>query len=149
LPERGAVEIGLLERSFSTMAGSLQESREELAASRARIVAAAYQERRRIEPDLQDGTQQRLVSLVFDLRAAEATVPPENTGLTGLTGLRMQLARVADGLVGATNELRELSRGIHPAILSEGGLPPALKTLARRSVVPVELDVDVPARLPE
>jgi signal transduction histidine kinase len=60
-----------------------------------------------------------------------------------------QLARVADGLVGATNELRELSRGIHPAILSEGGLPPALKTLARRSVVPVELDVDVPARLPE
>ena len=56
------------------------------------------------------------------------------TGLTGLTGLRMQLARVADGLVGATNELRELSRGIHPAILSEGGLPPALKTLARRSV---------------
>jgi signal transduction histidine kinase len=61
----------------------------------------------------------------------------------------MQLARLADGLVGATNELRELSRGIHPAILSEGGLPPALKTLARRSVVPVELDVDVPARLPE
>jgi len=57
LPERGAGEIGLLERSFNTMAGSLQESREELAASRARIVAAADQERRRIEPDLQDGTQ--------------------------------------------------------------------------------------------
>ena len=85
MPERGAGEIGLLERSFNTMAGSLQESREELAASRARIVAAAYQERRRIEPDLQDGTQQRLVSLVLDLRAAEATVPPEKTALTGLT----------------------------------------------------------------
>jgi signal transduction histidine kinase len=85
LPERGAGEIGLLERSFNTMAGSLQESREELAASRARIVAAADQERRRIERDLHDGTQQRLVSLVLDLRAAEATVPPEKTALTGLT----------------------------------------------------------------
>jgi signal transduction histidine kinase len=141
--EQGVGEIGVLERSFNTMAGSLEQSREELAASRARIVAAGDQARRRIERDLHDGTQQRLVSLVLDLRAAEAAVPPEPPEL------RAQLARVADGLTGALEELRELSRGIHPAILSEGGLAPALKALARRSAVPVELAVDVQARLPE
>jgi hypothetical protein len=63
--------------------------------------------------------------------------------------MRTQLARVAEGLTGALEELRELSRGIHPAILSEGGLGPALKALARRSAVPVELEVDVRVRLPE
>jgi signal transduction histidine kinase len=141
--ERGVGEIGVLERSFNSMAGSLEQSRDELAASRARIVAAGDQARRRIERDLHDGTQQRLVSLVLDLRTAEAAVPPERPEL------RAQLARVGDGLTGALEELRELSRGIHPAILSEGGLGPALKALARRSAVPVELDVDVGARLPE
>jgi signal transduction histidine kinase len=141
--EHGVGEIGVLERSFNTMAGSLEQSREELAASRARIVAAGDQARRRIERDLHDGTQQRLVSLVLDLRSAEAAVPPERPEL------RAQLARVTDGLTGALEELRELSRGIHPAILSEGGLAPALKALARRSAVPVELEVDVQARLPE
>jgi signal transduction histidine kinase len=141
--EQGVGEIGVLERSFNTMAGSLEQSREELAASRARIVAAGDQARRRIERDLHDGTQQRLVSLVLDLRSAEAAVPPERPEL------RAQLARVTDGLTGALEELRELSRGIHPAILSEGGLAPALKALARRSAVPVELEVDVQARLPE
>jgi signal transduction histidine kinase len=141
MTERGVGEIGVLERSFNTMAGSLERSREELAASRTRIVAAGDQARRRIERDLHDGTQQRLVSLVLDLRAAEAAVPPE------LPGLRAQLAGVADGLAGALDELRELSRGIHPAILSEGGLGPALKALARRSAVPVELEMDVPVEL--
>jgi signal transduction histidine kinase len=141
--ERGVGEIGVLERSFNTMAGSLEQSREELAASRARIVTAADQARRQIERDLHDGTQQRLVSLVLDLRTAEASVPPEQPAL------RAQLARVADGLAGALEELRELSRGIHPAILSEGGLAPALKALARRSAVPVELELDVQGRLPE
>ena len=141
--ERGVGEIGVLERSFNTMAGSLEQSREELAASRARIVAAADQARPRIERDLHDGTQQRLVSLVLNLRAAEAAVPP------GQPELRAQLARAADGLAGALEELRELSRGIHPAILSEGGLAPALKALARRSAVPVELALDVEGRLPE
>jgi signal transduction histidine kinase len=141
--ERGVGEIGVLERSFNSMAGSLELSREELAASRARVVAAGDQARRRIERDLHDGTQQRLVSLVLDLRAAEAAVPPERPEL------RAQVGRVADGLTGALEELRELSRGIHPAILSEGGLAPALKALARRSPVPVELTVDVKTRLPE
>ena len=143
LPEHGAAEIGVLQRSFNYMAGSLQDSREELGASRARIVAAADHARRRIERDLHDGLQQRLVSLVLDLRAAEASVPPESTEL------KERLDEVARQLTGATDELRELSRGIHPAILSEGGLSPALKALARRSGVPVELDVDVPTRLPE
>jgi signal transduction histidine kinase len=143
MPERGVGEIGVLEASFNTMAGSLELSREELAASRTRVVAAADQARRRIERDLHDGTQQRLVSLVLDLRAAQAAVPPE------LPELRAQLARVADGLTGALEDLRELSRGIHPAVLSEGGLAPALKALARRSAVPVELEVEVPARLAE
>jgi signal transduction histidine kinase len=142
MAERGVGEIGVLERSFNSMASSLEQSRDELAASRARIVAAGDQARRRIERDLHDGTQQRLVSLVLDLRTAEAAVPPEQPEL------RAQLDRVADGLTGALEELRELSRGIHPAILSEGGLAPALKALARRSAVPVELKVDEPAARP-
>jgi signal transduction histidine kinase len=143
IPERGIAEIGVLQRSFNTMAGSLQQSRTDLAASRTRLVAASDQARRQIERDLHDGIQQRLVSLVLNLRTAEAAVPPE------LFGLRGQLADIADGLTGALTDLRELSRGIHPAILSEGGLSPALKALARRSAVPVELDIDVRQRLPE
>jgi signal transduction histidine kinase len=117
------------------------QARAELAASRARIVAAADQTRRRIERDLHDGIQQRLVALGLDLRAAQAAVPVE------LPDLQAQLALLAEGLGEALDELRELSRGIHPAILSEGGLAPALKALARRSAVPVELDVHVETRL--
>ena len=143
IPERGIAEIGVLQRSFNTMAGSLEQSRSELAASRTRIVAASDQARRQIERDLHDGIQQRLVSLVLDLRTAEGAVPQE------LPELRAQLARVADGLTGALEDLRELSRGIHPAILSEGGLGPAVKALARRSAVPVQLDLEVATRLPE
>jgi signal transduction histidine kinase len=143
IPERGIAEIGVLQRSFNTMAGSLQQSRMDLAASRTRLVAASDQARRQIERDLHDGIQQRLVSLVLDLRTAEDAVPPELSGLGG------QLAEIADGLTGALTDLRELSRGIHPAILSEGGLSPALKALARRSAVPVQLDIDVRQRLPE
>jgi signal transduction histidine kinase len=119
------------------------ESRAELAASRARIVATADATRRRIERDLHDGAQQRLVSLALALRAAEAAVPPE------LRQLRKELSRVVDGMTSALDELREMALGIHPAILAEGGLGPALKTLARRSAIPVELEVRAAARLPE
>jgi signal transduction histidine kinase len=143
LPERGVAEIGVLERSFNTMAESLQQSRRELAASRTRIVAAGDLARRRIERDVHDGIQQRLVSLVLDLRSTEAAVPPR------LPELRAQIAEVADNLTGSLEELRELSRGIHPAILSDGGLSPAIKALARRSTVPVKLDLDIERRLPE
>jgi signal transduction histidine kinase len=143
LPQGGRGEIGVLERSFNTMASSLRDSRAQLTASRARIVAAADQARRRIGRDLHDGAQQELVSLMLNLRAAEANVQPEPEEL------REQLAQLADGLAGAIDDLRVLSSGIHPAVLSEGGLRPALAALARRSAVPVELEVDVPARLPE
>jgi PAS domain S-box-containing protein len=120
------------------------ESRSELAASRARVVAASDEARRRIERDLHDGTQQRLVSLALALRAAEAGVPP------GLDELRGELSRTATGLADAVEDLQEISRGIHPAILAEGGLGKALRGLARRSAVPVELDVRTgDRRLPE
>jgi signal transduction histidine kinase len=119
------------------------ESRAELAASRARVVAAADETRRRIERDLHDGVQQRLVSLGLELRLAQSDVPSE------VPALHAELGRVVDELAGAVDELREISRGIHPAILSEGGLEPALRTLARRSAVPVELDVRAETRFPE
>jgi signal transduction histidine kinase len=119
------------------------ESRAALAASRARVVAAADETRRRIERDLHDGTQQRLVSLMLELRTAEATEPSE------ASELRAQLGRTARGLGAVLEELREISRGIHPAILSKGGLERALRALARRSAVPVELDLRSERRLPE
>jgi signal transduction histidine kinase len=111
------------------------ESRAELTASRARVVAAADETRRRIERDLHDGAQQRLVTLGLELRAAEATAPPE------LEELRAHLSHTVQGLAGVTEDLQEISRGLHPPVLSKGGLGPALKMLARRSAVPVELDV--------
>ncbi len=119
------------------------QSRAELKASRARVVAAGDQARRRIERDLHDGTQQRLVSIGLELRAAQAMTPPEVPELTA------QLSRVAHDLTDAVTDLQEASRGIHPAILSRGGLGPALRTLARRSALPVELDLHVDQRLPE
>lgn len=119
------------------------ESRLELVASRARIVAAADDGRRRLERDLHDGAQQRLVSVALDLRAAEAAVPDE------LVELKVQLSRAAASLAGAVTDLQEIARGLHPAVLSQGGLRPALKTLARRAPVLVHRDVVVPGRLPE
>jgi signal transduction histidine kinase len=119
------------------------EGRAALAASRARIVAAADETRRRIERDLHDGIQQRLVSLGLELRAAQATVPAR------LGELERALSRLAEGLASVFDELRQISQGIHPAILSEGGLGPALKALCRRSAVPVELDLAAARRLPE
>ena len=120
------------------------ESRAELAASRARVVAAADETRRRIERDLHDGAQQRLVSLALELRAAATGVPPE------LKELSAQLSNTAKGLNDVVKDLQELSRGIHPAILSKGGLGPALKTLVRRSALPVELELRAAnRRLPE
>jgi GAF domain-containing protein len=125
------------------MAISNAESREELKASRARIVAAADSTRRRIERDLHDGTQQQLISLMLELRSARASLPP------GLADLDAQQARIEQGLDAVLNDLREMSRGIHPTILTKAGLGPALKTLARRSVLPVELELLTERRLPE
>ena len=119
------------------------ETRAELNASRARIVTAGDQARRRFERDLHDGAQQRVVSLGLELRAVEASIPPEHQKL------RDRLSHAVAGLAGVSTELQEISRGIHPAILSKGGLGPAIKTLARRSAVPVVLDLKVDRRLPE
>jgi signal transduction histidine kinase len=118
------------------------ESKSELAASRRRIVAASDDARRRIERDLHDGTQQRLVSLGLAVRAARSSLPSD------LSDLRSQLSGIATGLAEAVEELQELSRGIHPAILAQGGLAPALRTLARRSAIPIALDIRMETRLP-
>jgi signal transduction histidine kinase len=112
-------------------------ARADLIASRARIVAAADDARRRLERDLHDGAQQRLVSLGLLLRSAENSLPPE------LHDQKRRLSDIGSGLSGVSEDLREISRGIHPAILSKGGLRPALKTLARRSPVPVPVELDL------
>jgi len=125
------------------MAIANAEAHDELSASRARVVASADETRRRIERDLHDGAQQHFVSLALQLRAVQASVPP------GQAKLADELGRVATGLKDALADLRELSRGIHPAILAEAGLGPALRALARRSRVPVKLDVRIEDRLPE
>jgi signal transduction histidine kinase/PAS domain-containing protein len=138
-----ALDTLLMFRDLRESQRKLEASRAELAASRARIVTAADETRRRIERDLHDGVQQRLVSLALLQRRAEAIVPPE------LGELQSQLSGVVDGLGGALEELQEISRGIHPAILARGGLVLALKALARRSAVPVELDMRVETRLAE
>jgi len=119
------------------------ESSAELAASRRRIVAASDDARRRIERNLHDGTQQRLVSLGLAVRAAEANLAPERQDVQD------QLSRVAIGLADAVEDLQEISRGIHPAILSRGGLGPALQALAQRSAIPVDLDITTDVRLAE
>ncbi|HWE13509.1 MAG TPA: GAF domain-containing sensor histidine kinase [Solirubrobacteraceae bacterium] len=118
------------------------ESRAALAASRARVVAAADEARRRIERDLHDGAQQQLVSLMLTLRAARATEQPQ------LDEVSTQLERTERELAGVLKELREISRGIHPAVLSSGGVGPALRVLAHRSPLPVQLDLQTERRLP-
>ena len=138
-----ALNTLLMFRNLRESQRRLEGSQAELAASRARIVTAADQTRRRIERDLHDGVQQQLVSLALAQRMAEAIVPPE------LHELQAQLSQVADGLAGALEELQEIARGIHPAILAQGGLAPALKTLARRSAIPVQLEVRAETQLPE
>ena len=119
------------------------EVRAEVAASRARIIAAADQVRQRIERDLHDGAQQRLVSLALRLRDAQADVPPE------LGELRAKLGHAVTSANDALDEVQEIARGIHPAVLASGGLRPALRALARRSPVPVRVDVLAEQRMPE
>jgi signal transduction histidine kinase len=132
---------GFTELAATTIANA--EAQAALTASRARIVAAADQTRRRIERDLHDGAQQRLVSLALQLRAVQADVPP------GAGELAQRLEGVVTEVTGVLEELREIARGLHPAVLSKSGLGPALRVLARRSAVPVSVDVQVAGRLPE
>src|SRR5215207_3399065 len=127
ITERRAAEEALRRRE-------IEEARTaELVASRARIVAAADAARRRIERDLHDGAQQRLVSLALDVNVARSRLDaePESAGPF--------LDRLARELSEASAELRELARGIHPAVLTERGLVPAIQALAGRAPVPVEI----------
>jgi len=119
------------------------QARLDLQASRARIVAKADLTRRQLERDLHDGAQQRLVSLALELQVAKSLVSPEPEAA------EEKLSQIRDGVTGVLEELREVSRGIHPSILSAGGLRPALSMLARRSAVPVELRVRGDLDLPE
>ena len=120
-----------------------EQNRQLLVEASRRLNLAADSERRRIERDLHDGAQQHLITLALYARAAEASAPAE------LAELKHQMSRIASGLAEVSLELQEISRGIPPAILAKGGLRTAIKELARRSPVPVQLDVALTDRLPE
>ena len=113
----------------------------EQAITQGHVIAAVDDTRQRIARDLHDGLQQRLVTLGLQVRTAEVSVPPSDVEL------KWELTRVADGLMDVLQDVREISRGIPPAILAERGLEPALRALARRSPVPVNLNLRIPGRL--
>jgi PAS domain S-box-containing protein len=115
-------------------------TRSELIASRARIVAAGDEARRRIERNLHDGTQQRLIALGLDLQALRAGIPAE------IVDAHAGLGRIGDDLDAVLEDVRELSRGLHPALLTQAGLGASLRALARNFPVPVKLDVNVAER---
>jgi len=119
------------------------QTKAELTTSRARIVAATDEKRRRLERELHDGVQQRIISLALEMTIAESSTPPE------LSELHAQMSSIKEGLKDLADNMRELSRGIHPTILSEGGLEPALKALIRRSEVPADHDIRIDTRFPE
>jgi signal transduction histidine kinase len=115
----------------------------ELQASRARLVEATDVERRRIERDLHDGTQQRLVSIAMSLGLLESRLPSDAAAASPI------VAQTREELALALAELRELTQGIHPALLAERGLPAALEELCRRAALPAHLDCTIDGRLPE
>ena len=127
---------------LAAMAVANAEARADLVASRERVITAADDAGRRLERDLHDGVQQRLISLALQLRFAAQGVPPD------VPALRDSLEHAAEGLSETLTELQQISRGIHPTILSKGGLGPAVRGLARRSPIQVELAVDAERRMP-
>jgi signal transduction histidine kinase len=133
----------LLRTHVSHLDAELRESLEELRASRARIVHAGDAERRRLERDLHDGAQSRLVALALLLRSARTRAKDDPQ-------LAAMLDRAQEELQTSLGELRELARGIHPAVLTDRGLEPALSALVARAPVPVtlEVEVEVADRLP-
>ena len=133
--ERNAAELAERQRQVERLAA-------DLTASRRRIVAAGDEMRRRIERNLHDGVQQRLVTVSLRLGGVRDRVP------AGLPAIRDDLGRLTDVLTETLDELRDLARGVHPAVLVEAGLGSALDGLARRSALPVQLDVQVDGRLP-
>jgi signal transduction histidine kinase len=141
--ERGVRVAAALAQENERLAAELRAQAKELRASRARIVEAGLAERRRLERDLHDGAQQRLVSLVLGLRMIEKRLDEDPVSARGL------LEMVGSELEAALRELRDLSRGIHPVVLSDRGLDAALETLAGRAPLPVELKATIAERLPE
>ena len=131
-----------LESDNRALAGEVERQLAELRASRARIVTATDAERRRVERDLHDGAQQRLVTLSLELGRLRAAAQAADPGLVAGLG---ELSRELES---AIEELRELARGILPPILTDAGLEAAVESLALRAAVPVKADVDLPARLP-
>ena len=130
---------------FAELAGQAlvnAQAREDLAASRARIVEAGDAERRRLERNLHDGAQQRLVALSLNLRLAARSSGDDPDAVAAFE-------RAGEELAQALEELRELARGIHPAVLSDRGLEPAIDALAARTPLPVRIDVELEERLPE
>ncbi len=135
-------EAELVAEENTRLDAELQARLVELRESRARIVEAGYAERRRVERDLHDGAQQRLVALALDLRVARAKLDEDPaTAAELLEGATLELAA-------ATEELRELARGLHPPVLTDRGLVAALEALASRSPIPVRVEADVTERAP-
>jgi signal transduction histidine kinase len=139
-PEGTEARIGSF-AELVTAALANVDAREQLAASRARIVEAADAARRRIERDLHDGAQQRLVALALNLRMLESSLEPGSRASRELATARADLEL-------ALEELRELARGIHPSVLVDRGLEAALAALAGRATTPVELEIDSCGALP-
>jgi signal transduction histidine kinase len=141
IPERSEVRL----RQFTELVGtavSNATAREDLLASRARIVTAGDEARRRLERNLHDGTQQRLIAIELDLQRIRSALP-EDQGAA-----RAGIEQAEHDLEAVLDEVREVSRGLHPAQLARGGLGVALGTLARRSPIPVTIEIDVDERPP-
>jgi signal transduction histidine kinase len=136
-------EAGVVADENVRLETELQARLVELRESRARIVEAGYAERRRVERDLHDGAQQRLVALALELRMVRSKVETDPAAAAEL------LDAAARELGSATEELRELARGIHPPVLTDRGLAAALEALAKRAPLPVRVEADVPERAPE
>jgi signal transduction histidine kinase len=131
--ERYAEELAERQREVEQLAADLTDSRR-------RILAVGDQMRRRIERDLHDGVQQHLVTLSLMVCGIRDRAPAD---------IRADVDEICEGLAGTLEELRDLSRGLHPAILVEAGLGPAVRALARRSSLPVRVQVRADGRLPD
>jgi signal transduction histidine kinase len=141
MPEDAELRIAQFTELLATAISNIQ-ARSDLAASRARIVATADEERRRVVRDLHDGVQQRLVHTIVTLKMARRSLEQNGQDAVTLVDEALEHAQTA------TDELRELAHGILPAVLTRGGLRAGVKALASRTSIPVEIDISVD-RLPQ
>jgi signal transduction histidine kinase len=141
----GVVRVLGLALENTRLEAEVRDQLQAVTDSRARIVAATEAERRRLERDLHDGAQQRLIGVALALQQVRASADAQDGSSAALRG---ELDAAANEVNLAIRELRELARGIHPAILEEEGVGPAVAGLARRASLPVEVRVELDARLP-